>query len=146
MANTHGRVSLLSSSLKRSVVMKERIDAEKGAGPLGPYSPAIRANGLVFLSGQIPLSPESGEMVEGSIQEQVRQVLQNLKVLLQAAGSSLDKALKCTVYLTNLGDFDAMNEVYATYFTEDAPPARTTIEAANLPKGVGVEIDVIAEA
>jgi 2-iminobutanoate/2-iminopropanoate deaminase len=126
--------------------MKERIEVEKGAGPLGPYSPAIRANGLVFVSGQIPLSPDSGEVVEGSIQDQVRQVLENLKVLLQAAGSSLDKALKCTVYLTNLGDFDAMNEVYATYFTEDVPPARTTIEAANLPKGVGVEIDVIAEA
>ena len=126
--------------------MKERIEVEKGAGPLGPYSPAIRANGLVFVSGQIPLSPDSGEVVEGSIQDQVRQVLENLKVLLQAAGSSLDKALKCTVYLTNLGDFDAMNEVYATYFTEAVPPARTTIEAANLPKGVGVEIDVIAEA
>ncbi len=126
--------------------MKERIEVEKGAGPLGPYSPAIRANGLVFVSGQIPLSPDSGEVVEGSIQDQVRQVLENLKVLLQAAGSSLDKALKCTVYLTNLGDFDAMNEVYATYFTEDVPPARTTIEVANLPKGVGVEIDVIAEA
>jgi len=126
--------------------MKERIELEKGAGPLGPYSPAIRANGLVFVSGQIPLNPDSGEVVEGSIQDQVRQVLENLKVLLQAAGSSLDKALKCTVYLTNLGDFDAMNEVYATYFTEDVPPARTTIEAANLPKGVGVEIDVIAEA
>jgi len=126
--------------------MKERIEVEKGAGPLGPYSPAIRANGLVFVSGQIPLNPDSGEVVEGSIQDQVRQVLENLKVLLQAAGSSLDKALKCTVYLTNLGDFDAMNEVYATYFTEDVPPARTTIEAANLPKGVGVEIDVIAEA
>ncbi len=126
--------------------MKERIEVEKGAGPLGPYSPAIRANGLVFVSGQIPLSPDSGEVVEGSIQDQVRQVLENLKVLLQAAGSSLDKALKCTVYLTNLGDFDAMNEVYATYFTEGVPPARTTIEVANLPKGVGVEIDVIAEA
>jgi len=126
--------------------MKKKIEVEKGAGPLGPYSPAIRANSLVFVSGQIPLSPDSGEVVEGSIQVQVRQVLENLKVLLQAAGSSLDKALKCTVYLTNLGDFDAMNEVYATYFAVDAPPARTTIEAANLPRGVGVEIDVIAEA
>ena len=126
--------------------MKERIDVDSGAGPLGPYSPAVRANGLVFVSGQIPLNPNSGEVVEGSIQDQVRQVLDNTKVLLQAAGSSLDKALKCTVYLTNLGDFDAMNEVYATYFTGEAPPARTTIEAANLPKGVGVEIDVIAEA
>jgi 2-iminobutanoate/2-iminopropanoate deaminase len=126
--------------------MKERIEFDSGAGPLGPYSPAIRANGLVFVSGQIPLSLDSGEVVGGSIRDQVRQVLENTQVLLQAAGSSLDKALKCTVYLTNLGDFDAMNEVYATYFTGEAPPARTTIEAANLPKGVGVEMDVIAEA
>ena len=125
--------------------MKQRIDVDSKAGPLGPYSPAIRANGLVFVSGQIPLNPDSGGVVEGSIQDQVRQVLENTKVLLQAAGSSLDKALKCTVYLTNLGDFGAMNEVYATYFTGEVPPARTTIEAANLPKGVGVEIDVIAE-
>ncbi|MEE8348314.1 MAG: Rid family detoxifying hydrolase [Acidobacteriota bacterium] len=126
--------------------MKERIDVESAAVPLGPYSPAIRANGLVFVSGQIPLSPDTGEVVEGSIREQVRQVLDNIQVLLQAAGSSLDKALKCTVYLTNLGDFVAMNEVYASYFSGPVPPARTTIEAAQLPKGVGVEIDVIAEA
>ena len=125
--------------------MKDRIDVDSRAAPLGPYSPAIRAGGLIFVSGQIPLSPDSGEVVGGSIQDQVRQVLENTRALLQAAGSSLNQALKCTVYLTNLGDFEAMNEVYATYFTGEAPPARTTIEAANLPKGVGVEIDVIAE-
>ncbi|MEE2840617.1 MAG: Rid family detoxifying hydrolase [Acidobacteriota bacterium] len=126
--------------------MKERINVDSEAGPLGPYSSAIRANGLIFVSGQIPLNPDSGEVVAGSIQDQVRQVLDNTRALLQAAGSSLDKALKCTVYLTDLGDADAMNEVYATYFTGEAPPARTTIEAAQLPKGVAVEIDVIAEA
>jgi len=126
--------------------MKERINVDSEAGPLGPYSSAIRANGLIFVSGQIPVNPDTGEVMTGSIREQVRQVLDNTRALLQAAGSSLDKALKCTVYLTSLENAEAMNEVYATYFTGEAPPARTTIEAAKLPKGVAVEIDVIAEA
>ncbi len=124
--------------------MKERIDAEKGAPPVGPYSPAIRALGLIFVSGQIPLNPQTGEIVTDSIQDQVRQTLENLKTILEAAGSSLDKALKCAVYLADLQEFEAMNEVYAGYFTGKAPPARTTIQAARLPKGVDVEIDVIA--
>ncbi len=124
--------------------MKERIEAEKGAPPGGPYSPAIRANGLIFVSGNIPLNPQTGEIVRDSIQDQVRQTLENLKTILEAAGSSLDKAVKCTVYLADLQDFEAMNEVYAGYFTGKAPPARTTIQAARLPKGVAVEIDVIA--
>ncbi len=124
--------------------MKERIDVEKGAPPLGPYSPAVRANGLIFVSGQIPLSPETGEIVGDSIQDQVRQTLENLKTLLEAAGSSLDKAVKCTVYLQDLHDFEPMNEIYAAYFNGEIPPARSTIQAAGLPKGVDVEIDVIA--
>ena len=124
--------------------MKERIEAEKGAPPGGPYSPAIRANGLIFVSGNIPLNPQTGEIVRDSFQDQVRQTLENLKTILEAAGSSLDKAVKCTVYLADLQDFEAMNEVYAGYFTGKAPPARTTIQAARLPKGVAVEIDVIA--
>lgn len=124
--------------------MKERIDAEKGAPPAGPYSPGIRANGLIFVSGQIPLNPKTGEIVTDSIQAQVRQTLENLKIILEAAGSSMDKALKCTVYLRDLQDFEAMNQIYATYFPTEAPPARTTIQAANLPKGVDVEIDIIA--
>ena len=124
--------------------MKERIDAEKGAPPSGPYSPAVRANGLIFVSGQIPLNPETGEIVTDSIQDQVRQTLENIKTVLEAAGSSLDKAVKCMVYLQDLHDFEPMNEIYATYFNGEIPPARTTIQAANLPKGVDVEIDVIA--
>ncbi len=124
--------------------MKERIDAEKGAPPSGPYSPAVRANGLIFVSGQIPLNPETGEIVRDSIQNQVRQTLENLKILLEAADSSLDKVVKCMVYLQDLHDFEPMNEVYGTYFDGEIPPARTTIQAASLPKGVDVEIDVIA--
>ena len=122
--------------------MKERIDA--GVPPLGPYSPAVRARGLIFLSGQIPMVPETGEIVKDSIQNQVRQTLENLKTLLEAAGSSLDKALKCTVYLKDLSDFEAMNKIYANYFSADPPPARSTIQAARLPKDVDVEIDIIA--
>ncbi len=124
--------------------MKKRIEAAKGASPVGPYSPAIRAHGLIFVSGQIPLNPQTGDIVSDSIQDQVRQTLDNLKTIVEAAGSSLDKAVKCTVYLADLQDFEAMNEVYAGYFTGKAPPARTTIQAARLPKGVAVEIDVIA--
>lgn len=122
--------------------MKERIDA--GAPPVGPYSPAVRACGLIFLSGQIPMVPETGEIVRDSIQNQVRQTLENLKVLLEKSGSSLDKALKCTVYLKDLSDFEAMNEIYANYFSADPPPARSTIQVARLPKDVDVEIDIIA--
>lgn len=125
--------------------MKKRIDGDSGVAPLGPYSPAVQANSLIFVSGQIPLDPNSGEVIQGPIQDQVRQVLDNVGILLEAAGSSLDRALKCTVYLTNLEEFDAMNEVYASYFERAIPPARTTVEVSNLPKGVRVEIDVIAE-
>ena len=124
--------------------MKERIDASKGAPPAGPYSPAVRANGFVFTSGQIPLDPESEEIVRGPIEDQVRQTLDNLRVLLEAAGSSLNQAVKCTVYLRDLQDFQAMNEVYSGYFQREVPPARTTIQAAQLPLGVNVEIDAIA--
>ena len=127
--------------------MKQRIDPIKGAPPLGPYSAAIKVSNLIFTSGQIPLDPKSGEIVKGPIQDQVRQTLENLKTLLENAGSSLSKTIKCTVYLQNLKDFETMNEIYANYFQgESPPPARTTIQAAQLPKGVGVEIDIIALA
>jgi 2-iminobutanoate/2-iminopropanoate deaminase len=111
----------------------------------GPYSLAIVANGLVFVSGQGPIDPATGDVVRGDIQTQTRRVLENVRTILEAAGSSLGKALKTTVYLADIDDFAAMNEVYAGFFTS-VPPARTTIQAAALPLGIDVEIDVIALA
>ena len=123
--------------------MRQIINPAGGPGALGPYSPAIKCNGLVFVSGQIPLDPASGELVGGDIQAQVRRVLENIGLLLKGAGSSFQEVLKVSVFLANLDNFDAMNQVYAEYFG-DSRPARSTIEVSRLPKGVDVEIDVIA--
>ena len=124
---------------------KQIIASDKLPPVKGPYSPAVRAGGFLFVSGQGPLDPASGEVDLRSIQEQTRLVLNNIKAILDAAGSSLDRAVKTTVYLDDIRNFSAMNEVYATFFPTD-PPARTTIQAANLPLGIAVEIDVIALA
>jgi 2-iminobutanoate/2-iminopropanoate deaminase len=111
----------------------------------GPYSAAVRAGGFLFVSGQGPIDPASGEANHGPIEEQTRLVLSNIKTILEAAGASLDRVVKTTVYLDDIRNFAAMNDVYATFFPTD-PPARTTIQAANLPLGIAVEIDVIALA
>ena len=116
------------------------------AGPkaIGPYSQAIVAGWLVFCSGQIALDPATGEMVGASdVRAQARRVLDNLKAILEASGSSLENVVKTTIYLTDLGDFGTVNEVYAGYFTS-APPARATVQVAGLPKGGMVEIDAVA--
>jgi 2-iminobutanoate/2-iminopropanoate deaminase len=110
---------------------------------MGPYSQAIRAGNLIFVSGQIPLDPATGMMVPGDIGEQTRRVFQNLGEILKAAGASFDHVVRTTVYLADMGDFAAMNEVYGTYFSTPAP-ARSTVQAARLPKDARVEIDVIA--
>ncbi|RPI23959.1 MAG: RidA family protein [Acidobacteria bacterium] len=123
--------------------MNEKIYTAKAPKPVGPYSQAIRANGFVFASGQIPINPQTGEILRGSIEEQTHQVLENLREVLEAAGSSLAKVVRATVYLSDLRNFEAMNATYATYFG-DTRPARSTIQAAELPKGVDVEIDAIA--
>ncbi len=123
--------------------MKEKIRTANAPNPVGPYSQAIRAGGFIFASGQIPLNAKTGELLRGSIEDQTRQVLENLSQVLTAAGSSLEKVVKTTVFLKDLADFEAMNAVYATYFQEN-PPARSTVQAAALPKGVDVEIDLIA--
>lgn len=125
--------------------MKERVQTENAPGAIGPYSQAIKADGLVFASGQIPLDPATGQIVQGSIAEQTERVLSNLKGVLEAAGSSLDRVVKTTVYLADLGDFAEMNEAYGRFF-KDAPPARSTVEVSRLPRDARVEIDVIALA
>ena len=123
--------------------MKQIISTGSAPKAIGPYSQAVSWNGLVFLSGQIPLDPATGQLVEGGIAEQTVRVLDNIKAVLEASGSSLDKVLKKTVFLKNMGDFPQMNEVYGRYFPADAP-ARSTVEAARLPRDVQVEIDCIA--
>lgn len=124
---------------------KEVVTSSELPPPKGPYSPAIRANGFVFVSGQGPIDPNSGEVVRGDIRAQTRLVLDNVCAILAAAGSAPEKVVKTTVYLSDIADFSAMNEVYAEFFLSE-PPARTTIQAANLPLGIDVEIDVIALA
>lgn len=110
---------------------------------IGPYSQAVRAGDFIYLSGQIPLDPASGELVAGDIAAQTRQVMENLSAVLTAAGASWSQAVKTTIYLADLGDFNAVNAVYAGYFQAE-PPARVTIQAAGLPRGALVEIDVVA--
>lgn len=123
--------------------MKEIVQTDNAPKAIGPYSQAIKAGGLVFASGQIPLDPATGQLIEGSTGAQTERVLNNLKAVLEAAGSSLDRVVKTTVFLADLGDFSEMNEAYGRFF-QDAPPARSTVEVARLPRDVRVEIDVIA--
>ena len=125
--------------------MRDVIATDQAPKAIGPYSQAIKAAGLVFTSGQIAFDPATQQIISGDVAAQTDRVLKNLSVILQAAGSSLDKAVRCTVFLKNMGDFAAMNEVYGRYFKQ-APPARSTVEVARLPKDVLVEIDVIALA
>jgi len=125
--------------------VREIITAEKGPKAIGPYSQAIKANGLIFTAGQVALDPATGQMAQGGIAAETARVLENLKAVVEAAGSSLGQALKVTVYLKDMNDFAAMNEVYARYFAKD-PPARSTIEAARLPRDARVEMDLVALA
>jgi 2-iminobutanoate/2-iminopropanoate deaminase len=111
---------------------------------IGPYSQAVISKGFAFLSGQIPLDPATGQLVEGDVAAQTERVLENLKAVLLACGSSLDRVVKTTVYLKDMGEFAKMNEVYGRYFSSN-PPARATVEAARLPRDVRVEIDCVAE-
>jgi len=119
------------------------ISTDQAPKAIGPYSQAVIANGFAFLSGQIPLDPATGQLVDGDIAAQTGRVLENLKAVLEAAGCSFASVVKTTVYLKDMGEFAKMNEVYGRYFTAD-PPARATVEAARLPRDVRVEIDCIA--
>ena len=123
--------------------MRQAVATPSAPKAIGPYSQAIRAGSLLFVSGQIPLDPVTGQMVEGSIAAQTHRVFQNLGAILEAAGASFDQVVRTTVYLADMNDFAAMNEVYGTYFSSPAP-ARATVQAARLPRDARVEIDVVA--
>ena len=123
--------------------MREVVATKDGPQAIGPYSQAIKANGLVFVSGQVAIDPSNQQVISGDVTAQTERVLKNLSGILKAAGSGLEKVLRSTVFLKNMGDFAAMNEVYGKHFSSN-PPARSTVEVARLPKDVLVEIDVIA--
>jgi 2-iminobutanoate/2-iminopropanoate deaminase len=125
--------------------MREVIATNDAPKAIGPYSQAIKANGFVFISGQIPLDPATQQLIQGDVAAQTERVLQNLSGILKAAGSSMQQVVRCGVFLKSMSDFADMNEVYSRYFTQN-PPARSTVEVARLPKDVLVEIDVIAVA
>jgi len=133
----------LFSKQGRSERMKKEIKTEKAPKAIGPYSQAIEANGFVFASGQIAIDPATGELSTGDIEEQTRLVLNNLKAVLEAAGSSFDNVVKCTVFLQDMNDFSKMNAVYGEFF-KPPYPARAAVQVARLPKDVKVEIEAIA--
>lgn len=124
---------------------KEVISTPNAPAAIGPYSQAVRTGNLIFVSGQIPLDPATGQLVRGDIGTQTQQVLENLAAVLEAAGSSLAKVVKTTVYLRDLGEFGRMNEIYGKFFAGNAP-ARATVQVARLPRDAAIEIDVVAEA
>lgn len=123
--------------------MKDIISTPNAPAAIGPYSQAVRWNGLIYCSGQIPLDPATGQLVEGGIEEQTARVLDNLRAVLEAAGASLETVLKTTIFVKDMGDFAKVNEVYGRYFPAN-PPARATVEAARLPRDVKVEIEAVA--
>lgn len=124
---------------------RETVQTDNAPKAIGPYAQAIKANGFLYTAGQIPIDPKTGNIVEGDIRAQTRQVLENLKAVLQAGGSSLDRVVKATVFLKHMADFAAMNEVYAQYL-DVAKPARSTVAVAELPRGALIEIDLVALA
>jgi len=123
--------------------MKNVVTTDRGPKPIGPYSQAIKANGFIFLAGQVALDPKSGELVGSDIRQQTERALENIKGILEAAGVNLHHVIKTTVFLKDMNDFAGMNEVYARYFTA-APPARSTVQVSRLPKDALVEIEVMA--
>jgi 2-iminobutanoate/2-iminopropanoate deaminase len=123
--------------------MKKIVHTTDAPLAIGPYSQAVEAGGFLFVSGQIPLDPKTGNLVQGDIKEQTRRVMENAKTILAAAGCGMDQVVKATIYLKNMSDFVVVNEVYGGYFPS-SPPARATVEVSGLPKGTTVEIDFIA--
>ncbi len=137
------QLGLSKNSLGGVTVDKTTVSTDKAPAAIGPYSQVVTAGTMVFASGQIPIDPATGDLVPGDIKAQTRQVLSNLKAVLEAAGTSLEKAVKTTVFITNMDDFPLVNEAYAEFFPTQ-PPARACVEVSRLPKGVKVEIDAIA--
>ncbi len=125
------------------MALRTPVSTDNAPAAIGPYSQAIRTGSLLFCSGQIPLDPSSGELVKLDVEGQARRCLENLSAVCEAAGASLSQAVRCTVYLTDMGDFARVNEVYGEFFGDEDPPARVAIGAAGLPKGADVEIDAI---
>jgi 2-iminobutanoate/2-iminopropanoate deaminase len=136
---------LLTPKNRTLLIVKHIVQTDKAPQAIGPYSQAFKAGGFVFASGQIPIDPATGEFVSGGIAEQTEQVMKNLKAVLEAAASGLDRVVKTTVFLADMSEFAAMNEVYGKFFGND-PPARATIQAARLPRDARVEIEAIAFA
>jgi 2-iminobutanoate/2-iminopropanoate deaminase len=124
--------------------MRQRVHSDKAPATIGPYSQAVIANGFVFTAGQVAINPATHKLIEGGIEEQTRQVLENLKSVVEAAGTSLEAVVKTTVFLTYMGNFAAMNTIYAQYFNTDPPPARSTVQVSDLPLGAMIEIECVA--
>ena len=133
-------------ALRRDITMHSfrHVSTNNAPAAIGPYSQAVVANNLVFCSGQIALDPKTGELVDGDVAQQTKRVMENLRAVLNAAGTGLDRALKMTVYLKDMGDFPVVNEIYGGFFPEGRAPARATVEVSRLPKDVLVEVDCVA--
>jgi 2-iminobutanoate/2-iminopropanoate deaminase len=125
--------------------MKKIITTPNAPAPIGPYNQAVLSNGVLYISGQIPLDPASMELVEGDLEKETVQVMENLKAILEAAGMTIDQVVKSSIFLKDMNNFAQINKVYGSYFNEDTAPARETVEVANLPKFVNIEISMIAE-
>lgn len=123
--------------------MRKIIHTEKAAQPVGPYNQAVQVDNMLYVSGQIPLDPETGELIKGGVEEQTRMVMQNLGAILEAAGMDFSNVIKCSIFITDMHEFPKLNKVYASYFEND-PPARETVQVGALPKFVDVEISCIA--
>jgi len=133
----------MQNYLVEGTMGKEVINTKKAPAAIGPYSQAIKAGGLLFISGQLGIDPTSGKMIANDIRDETRLVLENIKAILKVSGSSLDKVVKTTVFVSDMNNFVKMNEIYGQYFNE-RPPARATVEVSRLPKDAKVEIDAIA--
>ena len=136
-------LSLICGISSNGKIMKTIINTNHAPAPIGPYSQAVMVNGMLYVSGQVPINPTTGEVINGSIQEETKQVMENLKAILEAAGMDFTHVVKTTIFLEDMDNFKHVNEIYGSYFTRDFP-ARETVEVSRLPKDVNVEISVIA--